>query len=156
MVKRTPEGNQGSVSDTRGPTHLLRIDLGWCARNVPTCLCPSCGNFIISSWNTCLRLTPSPTFLLFDSTNMFSRSRYTPAFLSVLSCQTSLSASVLFLLLPPFLGFFFQRRCAVSRSVPLSRLCIHILTDILAFSHERTHFSPSLSGCCHFPFLSAQ
>lgn len=106
------------------------------ARNVPTCLCPSCGNFIILSWNTCLRLTPSPTFLLFDSTNMFSRSRYTPAFLSVLSCQSSLSATVLFLLLPPF----FQRRCAVSRSIPLSFSLSSALAYVYIFSQTYLRF----------------
>lgn len=68
---------------------------------------------------------------LFDSTNMFSRSRYTFS-LSISLCQTSLSATFLFLSLP-----FFS---SGTLSIPLffCLLCIHILTDILAFSHEHT------------------
>lgn len=90
---------------------------------------------------------------LFDSTNMFSRSRYTFS-LSISPCQTSLSATFLFHFLPPF--FFFFQWDSFYPSLFLSLMYTYSHRHTCVFSRTHMRSSPGLSGCCHFPFLSAQ
>lgn len=122
-----------------GPTHLLRIYFAQyvcVCLSVPTCLCRFCGNFIILSWNTCWCLTPFFSFFFFSFPSL------TALICSVdhvtLSPYPSPRAKLLFL--QPFFFFLCPFFSSGTLSIPLffCLLCIHILTDILAFSHEHT------------------
>lgn len=158
LVKYDPEGNYGSVIDRSGPTHLLRIYFAQyvcVCLSVPTCLCRFCGNFIILSWNTCSCLTPLFSFFFFSFPSL------TALICSVdhitLSPYPSPCAKLLFL--QPFFFFlcplFFQWD-SFYPSLFLSLMYTYSHRHTCVFSRTHMRSSPGLSGCCHFPFLSAQ
>ncbi len=121
-----------------GPTHLLRIYF-----TQYVCVCLSvCSNmsmpFLREFYNLVLEymlVSDTPFLLLlflvplFDSTNMFSRSRYTFS-LSISSCQTSLSATFLFFLCPFFpVGLFLSLSFSVSYVYIFSQTYLRFLMN---------------------------
>lgn len=124
----------------------LLFDKCACVCAVSTCLHHTCGNHIISCWNTwsCLNVTDALYLCLFT----FCLSLHT---LFCRSCYTSYSHANVLLFLFFCLSCFFSTETIITLSIPFAPSCTYTLTDILAFSHERTCARAHLSR--HLRFL---